>query len=94
MKYAEMVEEDRRLVILRVLLEAAAFGTNIGLLRQFVEAAGHTVSLDRLAADIAWLSEMSLIGVENDVVRLTARGGDVATGRARVPGVRQLRPGE
>ncbi|MEX3628759.1 MAG: ArsR family transcriptional regulator [Burkholderia sp.] len=94
MNYAEMMAQDRRLVILRVLLESSAFGANIGLLRQFVESAGHAVSTDRLNADIAWLQEMDLIGVDGDVVRLTGRGGDVASGRAQVPGVRRLRPGE
>lgn len=94
-KFAELLDADRRLVILRALEEDPGYDLNEYVLRSVLEALGHTVSRDRLGADLAWLEEQGLVVVDDvagvKVARLTGRGSDAATGRAVVPGVK--RPG-
>lgn len=98
MSYARLVEEDRRLTILRLLADSNEYRAHEYLLQQALERFAHAVSGDRLRADLAWLAEAGL--VELDVVadvqvpRLTQRGLDVAQGRTQHPGVRRPRPGE
>lgn len=97
MTYDAYETQDRRLALLRALQNAAQYRANDLLLRRYCEAVGHTVSADRLAADLIWLRELELVHlVELDGLRvatLTARGLDVATGRAFVPGVQRPQPG-
>lgn len=97
MKFSDFQEQDRRLVLLRALEHAAQYRANAYLLRRFCEAVGHTVSTDRLAADLAWLAEQGLLDLGEaqgvQVATLKARGLDVATGRAQVPGVQRPQPG-
>ena len=96
MNFAQFQTEDRRLVLLRALHAAAQYSANAYLLRRFAESLGHTVSADRIEADIAWLAEQGLVtrkateGVT--VATLTQRGQDVADGSATVPGVARPRP--
>jgi hypothetical protein len=97
MKYADLQEQDRRLVLLKALENAAQYRTNAFLLRRFAESVGHTVGGDRIETDLAWLAEQGLVGLEQaqgvTVATITARGLDVATGRTRVPGVAVPQPG-
>ena len=96
MKFNDFQTADRRLVILKGLEAAAQYRANLLLLRRYCDAVGHVVSSDRIAADVAWLAEQGL--VEHDtsgpiaVATLTARGLDVASGRAEVPGVQRPQP--
>jgi len=50
-----------------------------------------------LRADLAWLAEQGLVTIEEVatvmIATVTRRGGDVAFGRAVVPGVRRPEPG-
>lgn len=98
MKFDQFETEDRRLVLLRGLENAAQYRANAYLLRRYCEALGHVVSSDRIEQDLAWLAEQGLVertqaaGVT--VVTLTVRGLDVANGSTRVPGVQPPRPGE
>lgn len=96
--FARLVEEDRRLMILRLLAEDPGYQLNVYVLRPALQAVGHTVSHDRVEADLAWLAEQGLVtvGKSSDVTvgRLTARGADVAKGLATVPGVKHPEPGE
>ena len=95
--FAAHVAEDRRLVILRVLLESAAYTANEYLLHSMVERLGHVVSTDRIHTDLAWLKEQGLISVDDVatvlVAKLQARGEDAARGRVEVPGVKRPRAG-
>lgn len=96
--YSKLLEEDRRLSILRVLADSAGYKANQFLLLQMLdEVFGHTISMDRLKADFAWLSEQGLLVVGEhgpvQVPMLTERGLDVASGRATTPGVKRPRPG-
>lgn len=97
MNFDQFQTEDRRLVILRGLASAAQFRANAYLLRRYCEAVGHVTSADRIEQDLAWLAEQSLVRLEKaegvTVATLTQRGGDVAEGRATVPGVQRPQPG-
>lgn len=94
--YAEMLAEDRRLVILRLLENSGGYRANEYLLHTALPSFGHDVSQDRLRADLAWLEEQSLVHVDEQgdvrVATATQRGVDVALGHARVPGVKRPRP--
>ncbi|WP_310463271.1 ArsR family transcriptional regulator [Sphaerotilus sp.] len=89
--------QDRRLVLLRALENADGYQANSILLGRYCTAVGHRVSADRMAQDIAWLREQSLVMVRDleglSVVTLTDRGLDVALGNTRVPGVARPQPG-
>lgn len=95
--YADFQTADRRLVILQALAAAAQYRANALLLRRYCDAVGHVVSSDRIEQDLAWLAEQALVETAHadalTLAVLTARGLDVATGRARVPGVSAPPPG-
>lgn len=95
--FADHVTEDRRLVLLRALENAAQYTANAILLKRFCDRVGHAVSSDRLEQDLAWLAEQGLLAVDKregvSVATLTVRGLDAASGRARVPGVQAPQPG-
>lgn len=97
MSFAEYQTADRRLVLLKGLEAATQYRANAYLLRHFADSLGHVVSADRIAQDLAWLKEQGLVALETavnvTVATLTERGLDVATGRAKVPGVQQPSPG-
>lgn len=94
-EFAAFLAEDRRLVILRVLADLPAYRTNSFLLSTLLSKWGHDSSADQVKTDLAWLQEQGLVSVEVvesvHIATLTTRGGDVAAGRAVVPGVK--RPG-
>lgn len=97
MRFDEYQTNDRRLVILKALEAAAQYKANAYLLRRYCDAVGHVVSADQLATDLAWLQEQGLVTARADrdvtVAELTARGLDVASGRANQPGVARPQPG-
>lgn len=97
MSYSEHVDADRRLVILRVLAESAAYTCNEYLIGSMLDGFGHVVGADRVRTDLAWLAEQGLIEVRDtadvQIATLTQRGLDVANGRAVVPGVKRPAPG-
>lgn len=92
--YAHLVEENRRLEILRILRQDADYTATAGILQQALRMVGLSASADQVRTDIAWLAEQRL--VEDSLpdvclAKLTPRGADVAQGIACVPGV--ARPG-
>lgn len=96
MSYPQLVTEDRRLSIL-LLLEASPGGSgNEALLHSALADFGHTPSHDQVRIDLAWLAEQGLATTRDThglvVATITARGQDVAWGRAVVPGVKKPRP--
>lgn len=96
MNFDEFQTQDRRLVLLRALEAAVQYRANAYLLRAFADSLGHVVSADKLDTDLAWLAEQGLVTLERQpvaVATLTARGLDVASGRASVPGVKRPLPG-
>ncbi|EHJ7193403.1 ArsR family transcriptional regulator [Salmonella enterica subsp. enterica serovar Victoria] len=90
----DILTEDRRLVILRSLLDCNN-EANESILQDYLDAYGHNVSRDVVRGQIDWLAEQNLVTVENlsgfYVVTLTGRGQDVAEGRAKVSGVKRPR---
>jgi len=95
MSYADEITAARRLAILLALYFAPGYTLNRAALRFQVERTGYITSADKMASECAWLAEMELVEqMDLDVVRLTARGEDVALGRSDTPGVRRPSPGE
>lgn len=94
--YAQYLDEDRRLTILTLLAEAAGYQANQYLLQSALDGFGHVVSQDRLRSDLSWLAEQGLLTVSAtagvQIAQLSARGLDVAQGRAVHPGVKRPRP--
>lgn len=97
MPFAKLEQEDRRLVLLRMLAEDADYRINSSILQQGLELYGHNISRDKLHSEVAWLTEQDLVSHEELnsvlVVTLTQRGLDVSQGKAVVPGVKRPGPG-
>ena len=96
MAYAALLQADIRLVILRTLAELPANRGNSSVLCSILDAKyGHAVTRDKVKTELRWLEEQGLVTIEEAgsvlVATLTERGADVASGRARVDGVK--RPG-
>ncbi len=68
MSFAKLVQEDMRLVVLRVLAEDADYSHNEHLLRSVLSSLGHNISLDRLRTELSWLSEQGLVATDNTAV--------------------------
>lgn len=96
MAMQQILEEDRRLVILRSLLDAGG-SANDSILQDCLDAYSHRVSRDVVKTQMYWLSEQGLITVEKlggcMIAKLTSHGQDVAEGRAGCPGVKKPRIG-
>jgi hypothetical protein len=95
-KLTELMGEDRRLLLLRLLAESNGFVASADLLHTVLGSMGHGVSRARLEADLALLEELALVQQEQVglcLVRITARGVDVASGMASAPGIARPRPG-
>lgn len=100
MSLTNLMAEDRRLVILRVLSESG-YNANESVLRKALAAFGHNVGADVVRADIAFLAEHGLLRTEVLhppsgelwVCHLTAGGDEVAQGRVH-PGVARRGPGD
>ncbi len=93
--FADLLTSDLRLVILRLLSEDQGYALNDSVLRSALASFGHTVSRDRVRTELRWLEEQGLVANREVasvlVANLTGRGADVASGAARVDGVK--RPG-
>lgn len=93
--YAEAVNEDIRLQVLRTLAAETDYTAHEHLLRAALAEIGHRISQDALRGHLAWLDEQGLLilmGEAVQVARITQRGEDVASGAARFPGVARPRP--
>jgi Fe2+ or Zn2+ uptake regulation protein len=97
MNFTERVAENQRLLILQMLEQDAGYSHNETVLQMGLEAMGHSVSLDKVRANMDWLADVSLVTVSESaigkVAKITARGLDVAKGRAVVTGVSRPLPG-
>lgn len=94
-KFATHLSEDRRLVMLRLLAELQLYRANSTVLWMNLEAHGHAITRDQTKTELRWLEEQGLVSIEEAagllIATLTERGQDVASGRAKQPGV--ARPG-
>jgi len=98
MTYQETLQEDRRLSLVLTLSESPGYTANAFLLQTAIDRIyGHSVSMDQVRTDLAWLAEQGLMTVkvtgDVNVATLTSRGVDVAAGRSTVPGVKRPLPG-
>lgn len=102
MSHAEMLQkaiiEDRRLVILRFLREEDDGLMSASLMQDALEMMGHRAPRAQVLEDAAYLEALGLLKIEymGDVplLRVTARGDEVARGVSRAPGVKRPRRGD
>jgi Fe2+ or Zn2+ uptake regulation protein len=95
MMFADLLAQDRRLVILRFLAEDQDRTLNTSILQDALDQVGHGCSRDCVETECAWLAEQGLVTRQQvgpvTVVTLTGRGQDVAEGKASNPGVKRPR---
>ena len=90
---ANVITKNRRLAILRFLEEDTDYSHNTSVLQSALVQIGHGVSRDVIESDSAWLDEQGLATIDRveglpvTVLRITARGLDIARGLAVHPGV-------
>ncbi|MGF1680207.1 MULTISPECIES: VpaChn25_0724 family phage protein [Photobacterium] len=98
MAITQILREHQRLVILRLLSEVPGYDLNESIIQDGLDRYGLDISRDALRAELEWLSELGLITLEKlgstYIATLTGRGEDVASGRAKVSGIKKPRPGE
>jgi hypothetical protein len=82
-----------RRMLLEALERAPGYTAPDLLLQAALESHAMVVGLDRLRTELAWLAEQGLVEHAEGATLLTARGLDVALGRADVPGVQRRPPG-
>lgn len=91
-----IVQEDRRLAVLSLLADSHAYQAGAPMLQMVLAGLGHTVALDTVVADLAWLRDAGLLSLREvgtvHIATLIGRGLDVAKGRTQVPGVARPRP--
>ncbi len=91
-----LVTEDRRLAELALLADSTGYAAGGPMLQLALGGLGHTVALETVSSDLAWLRDSGLIELSNVagvwIAKLTGRGLDVAKGRTQVPGVARPRP--
>ena len=94
--FAQLMGEDRRLAILRVLQVSPRYEANDELIAAVLGDFGHCAPRDQVRTDIEWLKEQGLVGVESveqyRVATLTNRGLETVTGTVVTPGVRRPAP--
>ena len=88
-----------RRTILSLLLYDADYRLSVDMLELVLDAAGHNLTRDQIETEAAWLEEQGYVTRERParglvVVTLTDRGLEIARGKVRVPGIRDLRPSE
>ena len=87
--------EQRRLEILRFAERAPEYTVSAEMLARLLSGVGLGASRDHVVGALAWLDEAGLVELSEPggvlLATATARGCDVAAGRARHPGV--SRPG-
>lgn len=97
MNYTAHFARHLRLAMLRLLAEAPGYSLNSSILTDAVAELGLAATRDQVRGEIAWLAEQGLAASDElpgglMVATLTERGGDVASGRAHVPGVQRPTP--
>jgi hypothetical protein len=100
MKFAEALAHDRRLAVLRLLIEADGHA-NESVLQSGLDMLGHSAGLTRqvMRADLKFLEDCGCIrqewfGDKVVVAHIQRRGVEVAEGRTRVDGIKRPALGE
>lgn len=97
MSYHDLVIADIRLGVLQLLQQDPGYSYNERILKNLMhQVMAHEVSSDQLRTQLTWLEEQGLVTSDQigDMMsaKLTARGNDVASGHAHVPGVARPMP--
>lgn len=96
--FAELKNEELRLIVLQLLSQSADYRASAQLLHQALPSFSHAVGMERLGIELAWLQVKGLARVDSvggvDMAVLTQLGADVAEGREVVSGVKRPRPGD
>lgn len=95
-QYDAFNRKHRRLSILRILDNAAGYTSNESILTAMVNHFGITSTRDQVRGEIAWLAEAGMVSSEDLegllVVTATARGAEIAQGRAHHPDIARRSP--
>ncbi|MGR3433505.1 MAG: VpaChn25_0724 family phage protein [Shimia sp.] len=93
---ARITTEHRRLAILRHLAAASTYSANASILTAVCNGVGVASTTDQVISALAWLDEQDMVtlmdNAEFTLATATARGLEVASGAAQVPGVARPRP--
>ena len=91
-----LVLQDRRLALLNLLANSSGYKAGGPMLQLALAGLGHSVALDTVSSDLAWLRDSALLSLDTvggiHIALLTPRGLDVAKGYTQVPGVARPRP--
>lgn len=96
--YGETLRRHRRLAILRFLEASPTYTSNVSILTDVLNSdrIGIDTSRDQTTTELAWLAENGFVtlGGQPDfrVATATARGVDVALGRATHPDIQRPSP--
>lgn len=96
--YQQTLSRHRRLAILRFLEQSPTFTSNVSILTDVLNsnAIGIDTSRDQTTTELAWLSENGFISLAGQpdfrVATATARGVDIALGRATHPDIQRPSP--
>ncbi|MGQ9370545.1 VpaChn25_0724 family phage protein [Azospirillum sp. A39] len=96
MSFETLLQEDRRLAVLRLLVEAGG-SANESVLHAGLRALGNRIGREDTRRIVEWLKERRLVEISFFketilVAGLTERGLDVANGDATVDGVKRPSP--
>lgn len=88
-----------RRAILSLLLYDADYRLSLDMLDLCLEQTGQNITYDQLQTEIGWLEEQGYVARSYPspsltMVTLTDRGLEIARGKARAHGIRDLRPSE
>lgn len=91
--YLETVRKHRRLAILRHLEACSDYTSNASILTDVLDGVGVTSSRDQVVTELAWLRENGFVSFDDAgdfvVVEATARGVELARGRATHPEIQR-----
>lgn len=98
MTFREKLNASSRRSILSFLAYDADYKLNDKQLRECFDGIGESVTADSLHNHLRWLEEQGFVSLDKvsifTIVALTDRGLDIALGKARAEGVRNLYPSE
>ena len=95
MKFSDKLAGDQRRTILEALAQDSGYTHNTAILQMVLDEVGHNLSSAVIQSHCHYLAEQGLIDLTDDttpVAKLTARGLDVADGRATATGIARRRP--
>ena len=91
MSFKELITQDQRLVVLRVLSEAG-YDANESIISDGLDLYGHDISRDLVRTHLSCLLTIERLKDGYMGASITQRGLDVAQGRVAVEGVKRPRP--